>query len=82
MSLDPLTDGNSVPEVLTRRAVQIGVHELGHGLGLDHHAYEDGVECSMVGDEELDSVEEIDAGTSTFCQSCQRIIKARLRRRR
>jgi len=33
------------------------------GSGLDHHGYDDGIDCVMVGDEEIDSLETVDQGS-------------------
>lgn len=78
MSLDPLKGDDPDRELLVERAVKIAVHELGHGLELDHHSYDDGVRCTMVGDEEVDDLDTVDEGTATFCKDCLRKIGPRL----
>lgn len=62
-------------ELLARRALNIAIHELGHTRGLDHHAYEDRIDCVMVGDEAMDSRETIDSGTARFCAACRRAMQ-------
>ena len=58
-------------ELLINRASSIAVHEIGHTLGLDHHSYESGIDCVMVGDSEVDSIETLDVGTPQFCEACR-----------
>ena len=70
MSLHPLREDGADEELVRERAVKIAAHELGHGLGLDHHGYDDGIECLMIGDTELDTVGTVDAGTDRFCREC------------
>lgn len=75
VSLHELCSDRPTGQVLARRALQIGVHELGHTRGLDHHGYEEPVDCVMVGDEAVDSRETIDAGTPRFCDACLRAMR-------
>lgn len=77
MSLAPLEEDEPERDLLVDRAVKIAVHELGHGLGLDHHGYEDGVECTMVGDEEVDDLDTVDEGTAELCRDCRKVVAAR-----
>ena len=80
MSIHPLDDGCD-DELLRERMFKIAQHELGHALDLDHHSYEDGIDCVMVGDIEHDSVETIDASDAGFCEDCAQSVEKHLRRR-
>jgi predicted Zn-dependent protease len=65
-------DGRPDVATIIDRATKVAVHEVGHGLGLGHHSYVDGVRCVMVGDVERDCCDTLDAGTASFCASCGR----------
>lgn len=79
VGIEPLTWDEPSPATLKKRMLQIAIHELGHCLGLDHHGYEDAIDCVMIGDEELDSVEGIDGGTHRFCSECMTTIRTQLK---
>jgi len=64
-------------ELLINRASSIAVHEIGHTLGLEHHSYESGIDCVMVGDSEVDSIDTLDVGTTQFCEACRLVIEGR-----
>lgn len=74
VSLHALRSDEPSTELLIQRASGIAVHEIGHTLGLDHHEYDDGIDCVMVGDDEIDSLGTIDAGGCLFCDDCRRTI--------
>lgn len=78
LGVEQLTWDHPSDRRLKKRMLQIAVHELGHCLGLDHHDYEDGLRCVMIGDEEVDSVEGIDQGTASFCHHCQNQVSKKL----
>lgn len=81
MSLHPLGwNGRPPKRLVADRAVKVAVHELGHGLGLDHHPYDAGVHCVMIGDVERDTLPELDASTARFCRACRRLVTSRARR--
>ena len=70
MSLKQIRDrGRASIELIAERVVKIAAHELGHGLGLDHHPY--GTNCVMEGDLEQDNLITLDAGTDRFCSGCR-----------
>jgi predicted Zn-dependent protease len=79
VSLYPLSDDNPAPKRLAARLLGIAVHEIGHTQGLDHHDYDEGIDCVMIGDEELDSVERIDEGSAEFCRDCKKVIQKRIK---
>ena len=73
----------AIPKRLSvTRAVKIALHEIGHTFGLDHHSYEDGVDCLMIGDAEVDSVETVDSRGGRFCADCAAVVARRLALRR
>ena len=74
ISLYAMSKDNPATELLIKRASNIAVHEIGHTLGLDHHGYDDGIDCVMVGDDALDSLETVDQRASVFCESCQKAV--------
>lgn len=78
LGVEQLTWDHPSDRRLKKRMLQIAVHELGHCLGLDHHDYEDGLRCVMIGDEEVDSVEGIDGGTAGFCLGCHSKVRRKL----
>lgn len=78
VSLHALSKDDPSEKLLVTRVLNIAIHEIGHTLGLDHHGYNDNVECVMIGDDEIDSIEGVDECSSTFCADCQRGV-ARLR---
>jgi predicted Zn-dependent protease len=80
LGIEPLTWDETSPEKLKKRMLQIAIHELGHCLGLDHHGYDDDIDCVMIGDEEVDSVEGIDSGTSKFCRECLKTVRGKPKR--
>ncbi len=63
---------------LVTRAAKIALHEIGHTFGLDHHSYEEGIDCLMIGDAEVDSVETVDARGGRFCADCAAVVARRL----
>jgi predicted Zn-dependent protease len=71
ISLHAMAQDDPSAELLIERASDIAVHEIGHTLGLDHHGYDDGIDCVMVGDDEIDSLETVDQGSCRFCAECQ-----------
>lgn len=81
VSLHPLDPDGIAPELLVKRLLNIAIHEIGHTLGLDHHGYDDGVECVMIGDETIDSLQTVDQCSATFCSTCQESAQEVLRQR-
>ncbi len=61
-----------------RRAATIAIHEIGHNCGLDHHGYDEGIDCVMTADTELDCLERLDEGTHRFCRACQSVVDRKL----
>ena len=82
VSLHQLSSDDPKPRVLVRRAATIAIHEIGHNCGLDHHGYDEDIDCVMTGDSDLDSVENLDEGTHRFCRECQRVVERKLARHR
>ncbi len=79
VSLDALRSEGADTAQVIERSLKICVHELGHNLGLDHHDYEEDIDCVMTGDEEEDSLDSIDSGTWKFCAACQKKVNRALR---
>jgi predicted Zn-dependent protease len=73
------SDQPSVP-LLVKRATCIAIHEIGHNCGLDHHGYDEDIDCAMTADTELDCLERLDEGTQQFCRACQAVVKQKLGR--
>lgn len=61
-------------DLLLERLLKIAKHEIGHSLALDHHSYEDGIDCVMVGDVALDTLELLDECSANFCKACAQSI--------
>ena len=78
-SIHPLTLENPVETLLAGRLAKIALHELGHSLGLDHHSYEEGVDCVMIGDATVDCTETVDYGGILFCNDCASDLRKNLR---
>jgi predicted Zn-dependent protease len=75
VSLHRMSSDRPKPAVLNRRLLSIAIHEIGHSLGLDHHSYEEEIDCVMVGDVEVDSIDTLDkAGPPKYCPACRRAI--------
>lgn len=73
------SDQPSVP-LLVKRAACIAIHEIGHNCGLDHHGYDEDIDCVMTADTELDCLERLDEGTHLFCRACQVVVNRKLGR--
>ena len=80
-SIHPLALDSPPEKLLAERLAKIALHELGHTLGLDHHEYEEEIDCLMVGDADFDCTESVDSGGINFCASCNSAIRRKLRRR-
>jgi len=79
-SIHPLADDKPPERVLAERLAKIALHELGHSFGLDHHDYEEEIDCLMVGDASVDCTETVDSGGIRFCKPCGAAIRKKLRR--
>lgn len=66
--------------LLAERLAKIALHEIGHCFGLDHHTYDEEIDCLMVGDAEVDCTGEVDLGGIRFCKQCLTGIRKKLRR--
>jgi len=80
-SIHPLAQDSPTETLLAERLAKIGLHELGHTFGLDHHDYEEEIDCLMVGDAEVDCTEEVDTGGLRFCEPCNSAIRKKMRRK-
>jgi predicted Zn-dependent protease len=78
-SIHPLNLDDPSEQLLAERLAKIAIHELGHSFGLDHHSYEEEVDCLMVGDADVDCTETVDSGGIQFCRHCQAMLQKRLR---
>lgn len=78
-SIYPLAEDQPSELILAERIAKIALHELGHSFGLDHHSYEDAIDCLMVGDETVDCTEGVDSGNLRFCEVCTAGIQKKLR---
>lgn len=81
MTLHQMSSDEPAMPLLVKRAAAIAIHEIGHNCGLDHHGYDDGIDCVMTADTELDCLERLDEGTHQFCRECQRVVERKLARR-
>ena len=79
-SIHPLAQDNPSEHLLAERLVKIALHELGHSFGLDHHEYEEEIDCLMVGDAEVDCTETVDQGNIRFCSHCLNTVRRKLGR--
>lgn len=78
VSLHEMSSDSPSTSLLVKRAATIAIHEIGHNCGLDHHGYDEGIDCVMTADTELDSLDRLDEGTHRFCRSCQRVVDRKL----
>jgi predicted Zn-dependent protease len=74
-SIHPLALDSPPEKLLAERLAKIVLHELGHAFGLDHHDYEEEIDCLMVGDAKVDCTELVDSGGIHFCASCYSAIR-------
>lgn len=79
-SVHPLVPDNPSEALLAERLAKIALHEIGHCFGLDHHTYDEEIDCLMVGDAEVDCTGEVDLGDIRFCKQCLTGIRKKLRR--
>lgn len=80
VTLHQMSSDEPAMPLLVKRAAAIAIHEIGHNCGLDHHGYEEGIDCVMTADTELDCLERLDEGTHQFCRECQRVVDRKLAR--
>jgi len=78
VSLHQMSSDEPAASLLVKRAATITIHEIGHNCGLDHHGYDEGIDCVMTADTELDCLGRLDDGTHKFCRSCQRVVQRKL----
>jgi predicted Zn-dependent protease len=78
-SIHPLSLDSPPEKLLAERLAKIALHELGHTFGLDHHEYEQEIDCLMVGDADVDCTESVDSGGIRFCSACYSAIRRKLR---
>jgi predicted Zn-dependent protease len=81
MTLHQMSSDEPAMPLLVKRAAAIAIHEIGHNCGLDHHGYDDGIDCVMTADTELDCLERLDEGTHQFCRACQTVVERKLARK-
>lgn len=81
-SLHRMSADHARVKTLVRRAAAIVLHEIGHNCGLDHHDYDEDIDCVMTGDTALDCLERLDEGTHLFCGVCRRVVARKLARHR
>ena len=64
--------------VLGEKAMKDCVKALADNCGLDHHGYDEGIDCVMTADTGLDCLERLDEGTQRFCGACRRVVERKL----
>ena len=82
VSLHRMSSDDPGMALLVERAAAIAIHEIGHNCGLDHHGYDEGIDCVMTADTPLDCLERLDEGTHKFCRECRKAVDRKLRRGR
>ena len=70
VTLHQMSSDDPAMALLVKRAAAIAIHEIVHNCGLDHHGYDDGIDCVMTADTPLDCLERLDEGTHKFCREC------------
>lgn len=78
-SIHPLALDDPSEALLAERLAKISLHEIGHCFGLDHHSYEEDIDCLMVGDADVDCTGEVDLGDIRFCGNCRSTITRAIR---